>query len=426
MAQQNSINNRSSTLTVDNTLTVTAGDATVSAGNIKLPTTTATTGQVQINATRFVHNYGTANTFVGETAGNTTLTTANANDETGIGYQALIALTTGAANTAVGYQSGVAITSGSNNTSVGLGSNQKVATTGGNTGIGYTANCSSGTNNTAVGMQASPQITATGSYNATFGYQAGVNYAGAESSNVLIMNTGTLGESNKMRIGTDGTGNGQVDTVVIAGTNASISTAATAGTVNIATGAASKVVTLGSTDTTSSLALKYGTADFTIASATGTVMTILDTGEMTMPLQSAFSAVVTDHVTDCTGDGTVYQFGTSAMTENFDQNADFNTNGTFSAPVSGRYMFGMWVLLNQVTTAMSTGLSFITSNRTYYMMNNASAFTGNNGYSITIFTDMDAGDTVTFNVSAGGGAKVVDIYGAAADQRSGCFGYLVC
>jgi len=409
MAQNNAINNRSSTLTVDNTLTVTAGDATVSAGNVKLPTTTSTTGQLQINATRFVHGYGSAdNVFVGQQAGNFTLS--------------------GTQNSCIGYQSGDAITSASGVTALGYIAASGVTTGTGNSALGYSAltGVSTGTYNTGIGMQALTQAATSASYNTALGYQAGVNYTGTESSNVLIMNTGTVGESNKMRLGTDGTGNGQVDTAVIAGTNVSISTAASAGTVNIATGAGAKVVILGSTNGASSLALKYGTADFSIASATGTVMNILDTGEMTMPLQSAFSAAIVAD-SNVTGDGTNFQIGSgNALSEFFDQNNDFNTNGTFTAPVTGRYLLGISLLVQSLAAANNVNLSITTSNHNFLIVNMASAFIGNNNYAATVFCDMDAGDTYTSNISVAGGAKVIDTYGSAGDPRSVMWGYLVC
>ena len=55
-------------------------------GNLSLPATTSTTGQVLVNGTRFLHSFGTNNTFLGENAGNFTLT---GNDNTGIGSTAV-------------------------------------------------------------------------------------------------------------------------------------------------------------------------------------------------------------------------------------------------------------------------------------------------------------------------------------------------
>jgi hypothetical protein len=439
MATTNAISNKTGTLTVDNALTVTAGGATVSAGNIaatngtvtggtgltattgnvtvtagnlELPSSTSTVGQIQFNGVRYMHEFGDFNVFVGRDSGNFTMT---GDFNTGCGLDTLKALTSGRANDAFGSASLRSCTTGSYNTGFGYETFLKLTT---------------GSYDIGIGHQTFPYLT-TGSYNVGIGAngtaiaRTGFNYRGAESSNILIQNVGVTGESNKMRIGTDGTGNCQVDTAVIAGTNVTISGAAAAGTVNIATGAGAKVVTLGSTNGASSLALKYGTADFTIASATGTTMSILDTGEMTMPLQSAFLAYLGSNDDNATGDGTAYILGTTtALTEVFDQNADFNTNGTFTAPVTGRYMLGMHIDCQQLAAAMSLAGGIECSNRTFYIRN-ATALVGEFTYTLTVLADMDAGDTAQAFVTISGATKVVNIVGDG-NVSTGFYGHLAC
>jgi hypothetical protein len=57
------------------------------------------------------------------------------------------------------------------------------------------------------------------------GYQAGTSYLSGESNNILIQNSGTPLESNTLRIGTQGSGVGQVNTCYIAGiTGVTVST----------------------------------------------------------------------------------------------------------------------------------------------------------------------------------------------------------
>ncbi len=102
----------------------------------------------------FMHKYRTNSRFLGENAGN--LTQSGAQDNTGIGYQALNSLTSGDYNTATGYQALLTNTSASYNTASGyqvLYSN------------------TSGYQNTASGYQALYSNT-TGSYNTASGYQA--------------------------------------------------------------------------------------------------------------------------------------------------------------------------------------------------------------------------------------------------------------
>ncbi len=129
-------------------------------------------------------NFGTFNTFVGAGAGNITLTTGSSIDNTAVGSLTLAGLTTGANNVVMGVSSGQSISTGSNNTIIGFDS---------------AANLLTGSNNVLVGQS------------------AGGNYTGAESSNILINATGTVGESNVMRLGISGSGAGQVNKAFIAG-----------------------------------------------------------------------------------------------------------------------------------------------------------------------------------------------------------------
>jgi hypothetical protein len=412
MSQQNAINNRSSTLTVDSGLTVTAGNATISAGNVLLPTTTSTTGQLQINSQRFVHNYGTNNTFIGYASGNFTLTVANASGNTTTGIQTMGKITLGAYNAAFGMQSFYELTEGSENAGCGFRSGYIVTT---------------GAGNAFFGSGAGTKIN-TGSYNTYLGSNSGTtNVTGAASSNIYIASPGVNGESNVMRLGADGTGNRQVDTVVIAGTNATISGAASAGTVNIATGAGAKVVTLGSTNGASSLALKYGTADFTLASATGTVMSALDTGEITKPLQPCFMAFNSATDADVTGDATVFTLIFDG--ERYDQNEDWDGTSTFTAPVTGKYFFDVHVYTQGIAAGHTAGfIYFVTSNRTYYCwsLNPAAVCAGTGMFTGTVLADMDVGDTCQVKIHIDNSTKVIDIYGAATGEYTNFSGSLVC
>jgi hypothetical protein len=61
-------------------------------GNINIPTTTSTVGLYMINGTRFAHNYGTSNTFIGTGAGNTSFNTLYNGANVGVGTNALSSL----------------------------------------------------------------------------------------------------------------------------------------------------------------------------------------------------------------------------------------------------------------------------------------------------------------------------------------------
>jgi hypothetical protein len=163
---------------------------------------------------------GSYNTIYGASAASSTPSSASYN--TGIGYQAIASITSGANNTtvgafslssqtiannnvAIGYYAGNSITSGGSNTIVGfqagmsLSSGIQNALLGSNSGFSLT----SGTNNTILGNSSGNYIT-TGSNNVIIG-TAGASYSSSESNNICIgyQVQGTVGESNVCRIGSN-------------------------------------------------------------------------------------------------------------------------------------------------------------------------------------------------------------------------------
>jgi hypothetical protein len=144
------------------------------------------------------------------------LTTGEFNTATG--YNALTRNTTGDLNTATGSQALLLNTTGGSNTATGANALFLNAAMGyqalysnrtglSNTANGYQAlysNITSGSN-TANGVQA--LYRATGGGNIALGFQAGVNLT-TGNNNIDIGNTGVAGESNKIRIGRQGTHNG--------------------------------------------------------------------------------------------------------------------------------------------------------------------------------------------------------------------------
>lgn len=156
------------TIAVDNTLTLgdiidvtgsaaltaTTGNVDIVAGNLLLPNTAASgdAGQIQFDGTRFVHNFGTENTFVGSSAGNITMTGA---DNTGIGFSALQDIAGGDNNTALGANA-LKTNNADDNTAVGAATLQ---------------NNSTGTKNSALGTDALKENT-NGSRNTAIGYKS--------------------------------------------------------------------------------------------------------------------------------------------------------------------------------------------------------------------------------------------------------------
>jgi trimeric autotransporter adhesin len=151
---------------------------------------------------------------IGRVAGNGSMTGAQ---NVGVGVATFNALTNGSNNVAVGHLSNILLTSGQANVGVGYNTLAANQTNSLNTGVGYSAlSLTTGTQNTACGS-VSLQFVTSGSYNTAIGFNSGSLYTSTESSNITVGHTGVVADANTIRIGTQGTGNGQQNTCFIAG-----------------------------------------------------------------------------------------------------------------------------------------------------------------------------------------------------------------
>jgi len=150
-------------------------------------------------------------------------------------------------------------------------------------------------------------------------------------------------------------------------------------------------------------------------------MRIDSSGHVTMPHQSAFSAKVASQINNIAINGIV---GVAFGTEIFDQNADYNTNGNFTAPVTGRYLLNVNLNFDAYpddNNYLWTGI--VTSNRTYYLVLNPPGAASSNYENAagSVLADMDANDTAYVFVLQSGGTAQTDIL-----VDSFFSGHLVC
>lgn len=176
-------------------LTGNSGTANPTAGNINVITANATVKFVGAAST-LIQDFGITNILLGSNGSSITIGNVNV----GVGNNVLNSLTSGGTNVAVGGGAGSAITSGNSNTIVGANSGNHITTGGGNivVGEGALSALTTGNNNVLIG-------------------NLGGNYTTSESNNILIVNSGVNGESNVIRIGTQGSGNNQQNQTFIAG-----------------------------------------------------------------------------------------------------------------------------------------------------------------------------------------------------------------
>lgn len=182
----------------------TGGALSPTAGNwnIKAGTSTQNAGSsVSFSGAGSTLTFNVTNgtgTIIGSGAGNATISGASL---VGLGQNVLASATSAASAVAIGPFAAQGATTASSFVAIGNSTLQSTTTGNSNTGVGS-------------GVMAN---LVTGSSNIAIGIGAGNNYTGAESSNILIANQGTLGESNAIHIGTQGSGSGQQNTCFIAG-----------------------------------------------------------------------------------------------------------------------------------------------------------------------------------------------------------------
>lgn len=264
----------------DPAITLTTGDIDFTTGSINFPTTTATAGVIFVNANRFMHAYGTSNTFLGTDSGNFTHTTTQS---VGVGEGALDITTSGDRKVAVGYNAMGGVTSGATD-SIAIGFQcMNGVTTAGTQSVGIGTNCFSnayaGIDCVAIGYQALDSCTSS-DYCIAIGSNALGGLSGGGDNNIAIGNAAGSAyttESNNITIGSTGTG---TDSGVIRlGTNATHTSAFITGIDGVNVGNVVTVVTEASD--------QLGTADITAGTGigvAGTANTITISSSATTPL----------------------------------------------------------------------------------------------------------------------------------------------
>ena len=112
---------------------------------------------------------------------------------------------------------------------------------------------------------------------------------------------------------------------------------------------------------------------------------------------AAFQAYLTSNLTGVIGGGTVYNITATGWTERIDMGSNFNvSNGTFTAPSTGKYLLSAAIQLGGIDTAHTSYQAYIvTSNATYRFDHGDldAGFSGTTQSNGTVTVDMDASDT---------------------------------
>jgi len=165
--------------------------------------------------------------------------------------------------------------------------------------------------------------------------------------------------------------------------------------------------------------IRYNHADnsFNFTTNTAQAINIDSSGAVTKPLQPAFSA----HVASNVDPGTDGNYNVPYASEVFDNNADYN-NGTytFTAPVTGRYLFATTVRGYDVATSFSLDHRITTSNGIYY--GNIGRYYSDQYVSTVVsLANMDASDTAIVSINSSESSFYI-----SGDTYSYFHGHLVC
>ena len=155
------------------------------------------------------------------------------------------------------------------------------------------------------------------------------------------------------------------------------------------------------------------------SSATNGIILADQNGHVRMLHQPSAQSRPSAQITDVTGDATTYYSyqgngasGSATYTDIFDQNGDMS-NGTFTAPVTGKYLVCINVELDDVQANHSSGVFYIiTSNRNYqrlFQPRNMSNVGVNIGLPMAQIVDADAGDVIRWALYIAGNPKSINI-----------------
>lgn len=126
--------------------------------------------------------------------------------------------------------------------------------------------------------------------------------------------------------------------------------------------------------------------------------------------QPSFLAYLGANDIAVTGNGANYRLGTNiALTKSFDQGNNFNTNGIFTAPYTGRHLFMGTICLFSISAAMTNGYLYLNTTASSYLLDslNPGVVQANAGI-ISLkggaIVPMAAGDTANLSIQLQNGA----------------------
>lgn len=150
-------------------------------------------------------------------------------------------------------------------------------------------------------------------------------------------------------------------------------------------------------------------------------------GEITLPLQPSFLATLSATQANVTGDGTAYSI--ICDDEVWDKNGDYSpVTGLFTAPISGKYIFGGCSYLFVGGTPTNGSTYIVTTDATYWGEGASPTLYQSAGgtlhWVVLSLCKMDAGDTAKLVVDALNSTKTCSVGGGAFYRLTYFYGCL--
>jgi len=172
-----------------------------------------------------------------------------------------------------------------------------------------------------------------------------------------------------------------------------------------------------------------GGVDGITSAANSTAISIDSTERVTMPLQPSFLAYVTSTQSNVSGNSVYYNLTGAIWTEIMDIGGNL-ANGTFTAPVTGTYIFYANIALGSLSTSQTILYGHVqTSNRNHRTYYQGFGYDEHSHTTLTmnyvVIADMDAADTAYLKFKAAGGSQTVGLSGGSQSQQTNFGGFLL-
>lgn len=325
------------------------------------------------------------NTFIGKLCGNLN-SAIRGGLNVAVGYNAMNAADDALSNVAVGYEAMLLNASSSSNVAIGIGALSSL-----DDGDG---------SNVAVGAGAAGNLI-DGASNIIIGANAANTYASTESSNIIIGNPGVVTENNTIRIGVDGSGDGEQNICFIAGITGA--TPSSGDTPQVTLCDSNGNLTTISSSTAGFVLTSNGAATPSFQAASGAISPI-------------FQAYLSANQANVTGDNTIYTIPFNQTSVNI--GSAFNTGtGVFTAPATGTYLFTgtVYAVEGGAFAGMTQSNIILTATVANFNLYNVNpANTNGNSTLILPFSaiiPMTAGDTAQVDFFVGNATKTVLVGG---------------